>query len=70
MAWPVAANFFRFAVGAGGATLMVRGFGLPVESVFICLALGMAVYGIVTAGSIWLGAWRTAVADANKPAEA
>ena len=61
VAWPVAANFFRFAVGAGGAILMVNVFGMQAEAVFICLALGMAVYGIVTAGSIWLGAWRSAV---------
>ena len=58
VAWPVAANFIRFAVGAGGATLAVSVFGLGVGWVFASLAIGMALYGIVTASSIWLGAWR------------
>ena len=57
VAWPVAANFFRFIIGAGGAALLVGVLGWSVEWVFICLAFGIATYGIVTAGSIWLGAW-------------
>ncbi len=56
--WPVIANFVRFGVGAGGAFLCVSAFNLSVSWVYVCLALGMALYGIVTAGSIWLGAWR------------
>jgi Na+-driven multidrug efflux pump len=58
VAWPVAANFIRFGVGAGGATLAVSVFDLGVGWVFASLAIGMALYGIVTAVSIWLGAWR------------
>ena len=60
MVWPVAANFIRFGVGAGGATLAVLVFDLGPGWIFASLALGMALYGIVTAASIWLGAWRTA----------
>lgn len=60
VAWPVAANFIRFGVGAGGATLAVSVFDLGVGWVFASLAIGMALYGIVTAASIWLGAWRQA----------
>jgi putative MATE family efflux protein len=56
--WPVIANFIRFGVGAGGAALAVLVFDATVEWVFIYLALGMALYGIVTATSIRLGAWR------------
>lgn len=56
--WPVAANFIRFGIGAGGAALAVLVFDLSVGWVFASLALGMALYGIVTAASIWLGAWR------------
>ena len=56
--WPVIANFIRFGVGAGGAAVAVLIFDLSVGWVFACLALGMALYGIVTAVSIWLGAWR------------
>lgn len=58
VAWPVAANFIRFAVGAGGATVAVTVFESGVGWVFASLAAGMALYGIVTASSIWLGAWR------------
>jgi len=56
--WPVAANFIRFGVGAGGAILAVTVLDLGAGWIFASLALGMALYGIVTAGSIWLGAWR------------
>ena len=56
--WPVIANFVRFGIGAGGAFLCVAVLELSVSWVYACLALGMALYGIVTAGSIWLGAWR------------
>ena len=57
--WPVASNFVRFAVGAGGAWLAVVVFNTGVEWVYISLALGMFFYGAITAASIWLGAWRT-----------
>lgn len=56
--WAVIANFARFAVGAGGAVLLTTVFALDVNWIFICLALGMFCYGSITAGSIWLGAWR------------
>jgi putative MATE family efflux protein len=56
--WPVTANFIRFGVGAGGAVTAVTVFDLSAAWIFASLALGMALYGIVTAASIWLGAWR------------
>jgi putative MATE family efflux protein len=56
--WPVIANFVRLAVGAGGATLAIAVFQVDVTWVFFSLALGMALYGAITAASIWLGAWR------------
>ena len=56
--WPVIANFVRFGIGAGGACIAVLLFSLGVEWIFASLALGMALYGIITAASIWLGAWR------------
>jgi len=56
--WPVLANVFRFMVAAGGATLAITIFDLSVDWVFASIALGMVVYGTVTAGSIWRGAWR------------
>jgi len=62
--WPVAANFIRFGVGAGGAALAVVVFQADAGWVFASLALGMALYGIVTAASIRLGAWRNATRGA------
>jgi MATE family, multidrug efflux pump len=58
VAWPVMANFVRFGIGAGGAALAVGVFNLSVSWVFACLAVGMFLYGAITAASIWLGAWR------------
>lgn len=56
--WPVAATVLRFVLGVGGAYLAVRGFGAGLESVYVCLALAMALYGLVTAGAMRFGAWR------------
>lgn len=58
VAWPVAATVLRFAVAVGGATITVRLLGMGVTSVFACIAVGMVLYGTVTAASLWLGAWR------------
>jgi Na+-driven multidrug efflux pump len=56
--WPVAATVLRFVIGVGGAAVGVYGFQQGLDVVYVCLAAGMLVYGVVTAGSIWLGAWR------------
>ncbi len=58
--WPVLSNVARFVVGAGGAVLVVNVFEASIDWVFVCLALGMVCYGLITAVSIWLGAWRRA----------
>jgi hypothetical protein len=31
-------------------------------AVYACIALGMAVYGVVTAVALWRGAWRRTAA--------
>jgi putative MATE family efflux protein len=56
--WPVVATVLRFVVCVGGAALAVHVLDLGLGAVYACIALGMALYGIVTAGSIALGAWR------------
>lgn len=58
--WPVIATVLRFVVGVGGAVLGVGVLGLGLDFVYVCLALAMLLYGVVTAGSIRLGAWRRA----------
>ena len=56
--WPVLATVLRFAIGVGGALLAVTQFGLGLGAIFACVAAGMTVYGLTTAGAIRLGAWR------------
>lgn len=56
--WPVIATLLRFVVGVGGAVITVTWFDVGLEGVFVFLAVGMFVYGTVTALSVRLGAWR------------
>ena len=56
--WPVIATVLRFVVCVGGAALGVHVFDLGLGAVYASIALGMVLYGVVTAGSIALGAWR------------
>ena len=56
--WPVIATVLRFVVGVGGAALAVHVFDTGLGAVYACLAVGMLLYGVVTAASIRLGAWR------------
>ncbi len=56
--WPVSAGVLRMLVTVGGASVAVRMLGMGLSSIFILTAAGMALYGVVTALSILLGAWR------------
>jgi putative MATE family efflux protein len=59
--WPVFATVLRFVLAVGGATVAVRFFAFGIDAVYAWIAIGMVVYGTLTAGSILLGAWyRTA----------
>jgi putative MATE family efflux protein len=58
VAWPVVATVLRFVVCVGGAALGVHVFDLGLNAVYASIAIGMVLYGAVTAGSIALGAWR------------
>lgn len=58
--WPVVGTIARFAVSVGGAYALVRWSSDDVAGVFACIALGMVVYGVITAASLALGAWRRA----------
>ena len=55
--WPVVATALRFVLGVGGAVLAVSVFDLGLHSVYACLAVGMFVYGGLTAAALKLGAW-------------
>lgn len=58
VAWPVIATILRFVICVGGAWVGVRLFDQPLWFVYTSIAVGMAVYGALTAASIGLGAWR------------
>ncbi len=56
--WPVIATILRFVVAAGAAFVGVHWFGMGLGFVCACIAAGMILYGVVTAASLHLGAWR------------
>lgn len=58
VAWPVIATILRFVVGIGGAVIAVFSFGLGLNAIYICISVGLVLFGTVTAGAIRLGAWR------------
>lgn len=61
MAWPVFATVLRFGAAVGFAALGVHTFGYGLDFVFGCIALGMILYGVITAAALRLGAWRPRV---------
>lgn len=56
--WPVFAALVRFVVAIGGAALVAYWLGFGLEAVYACIAAGMVLFGAITAGAVWLGAWR------------
>ena len=56
--WPVIATILRFVVAAAFAAAGVHWFHMGLNFICACIAAGMVVYGVVTAMSIHLGAWR------------
>lgn len=58
VAWPVLATLLRFVVGVGGAAAGVVLFQADLVWVYGCLAVGMILFGVVTAEAIRRGAWR------------
>lgn len=58
MRWPVIAIFVRVVLAVGGGWLLAFWFDFGLQGVFIGAAAAMAVFGIVIAASLKLGAWR------------
>ncbi len=56
--WPVAAGAGRLVVAVGGGALAVRWLDAGYDGLLGCVAAGMVVYGLGTALSVLLGAWR------------
>lgn len=58
MLWPVAATVMRILVAVGGALLLAHGLGWGLQGVFAAAAGAMALYGLMIALAVKLGAWR------------
>jgi len=56
--WPVLATILRFVVAACAAVVGVRWFDMGLVFVCLCIAAGMILYGVLTAASLYFGAWR------------
>jgi len=56
--WPVIATLLRFLVAVGGAAVALNHFALGLNGIYLAAALGMVIYGSLSAASLALGAWR------------
>jgi putative MATE family efflux protein len=56
LGWPLLAGLLRLAIAGAGGYLALRLSG-SIAGVFVALGLALAVFGLVNAASIWLGAW-------------
>ncbi len=56
--WPVVSGALRLLVAAGGGMLAVQAFNIDFVGLSVFVAAGMVVYGLGTALSVLLGAWR------------
>lgn len=59
MFWPVFATCVRIVLAIGGALLLAFTFELGLNGVYHAAGLAMAMYGVIIAGSLKLGAWRS-----------
>jgi len=64
--WPVVATILRFFIAAGVSAAGVRWFHMGLDFVCACIAAGMVLYGVVTAASLYLGAWRLTAHRAHR----
>lgn len=56
--WPVVSGAFRLLVTAGGGLLAVQVFNVEFAGLPVFVAAGMVVFGLGSATSVLLGAWR------------
>lgn len=52
MLWPLAAGVFRVAIVVGGGSVLTLGLGAALEWLFVCVTLGLAVFGLTIAGAV------------------
>ncbi len=57
MIWPFSAGVARFTIAAGGGALCALVFGLPLEVLFTCVAVGLVLFGSIVALSLKSRVW-------------
>lgn len=56
--WPIVAVVARFVIAIGGAATAVLVLNGELHHIYIAASVGMVAFGVITAASIYLGAWR------------
>jgi MATE family, multidrug efflux pump len=56
--WPLLAGLSRLVVAAGGGWIVLRLLGPSLASIFIVMALALALFGTVVSVAMYQGAWR------------
>jgi Na+-driven multidrug efflux pump len=56
--WPLLAGLSRLVVAAGGGWIVLRLLGPRLASIFIVMALALALFGTVVSVAMYQGAWR------------
>jgi putative MATE family efflux protein len=56
--WPLLAGLSRLVVAAGGGWIVLRLLGPSLASVFVVMALALALFGTVISVAMYQGAWR------------
>jgi Na+-driven multidrug efflux pump len=59
MLWPVSATILRIVIAVGGALIFAVGADFGLRAVYFAAAFGMVIYGVMIAGSLKFGAWRS-----------
>jgi len=57
MVWPFTAGVVRLIVAAGGGALTALVFGGSLETLFVCVAVGLVLFGSIVAGSLKSRVW-------------
>jgi len=68
LGWPATAAILRIVIAAGGGILAIR-MGLGVVGLFVAVGIALAIFGVINAAAIALGAWfkRARVVAAPQP---
>lgn len=56
--WPVVGGLARMTTAVGGGFLLTTWFGLGLEGVFVAVAGGMLIFGVLTAAAVKATGWR------------